>query len=370
LKILLTHHRYHSNLFNWFRGFQANGHEVKLLVYKPDEVKEKGLPESVCLKPSRYSKWQMNRNQRTRGDGVDSFSPYYFPSFKELWKVFRQNKPEVVIIRPAFTLFGYQTLLLALIFRAKIVFHSRIHIHRYYTPWKKYIFIVLMGVFGSYWMSPCNGDPKKYPNIPKRLVNLPFMIQAKFKSRDYFRGEQINLLCVAKYFKSKNPLMMLEVFFELRKKHSGIRLTICGTGDELGEYYSNIKKLRHESGFSGDIDILINQPPSMMDQLYRSHDVFILPTNHDPASFTVLEAMSYGLSTITTDIDGSAGYISRGENGYIVEKGNKDQLIGFLDHLIDNKELIKKQGEQSLRMVEKNHESKRHTSKFLKKILR
>lgn len=342
---------------------------MNLLVYKPDNVNHEDLPKSTYLSPSKLSMKRMRKNNRTRGDGVDSFSPYYFPAFKDLYSFVKKQKPDVIVIRPVFTIFGYQSILLALLFRIRIVFHSRIHIHRHYSPLKLGFFKLFMWLLNAYWISPCQGNPAEYPSQSKRFVYFPFSIKSALSDRSFFENGKINILCIAKYFSSKNPLMMIEAFEELRKENDSLRLTICGTGDEEGDYYLNMLELKESSEFNEDIDLLINQPHQVVEELYKSHDIFVLPTNHDPASFTTLEAMSFGLVTITTDVDGSAGYIKPGENGFIFRKGNSAELVNALKKLIQNRTAIEQQGMNSISLVKKNHDPEEVTTRFLSQVL-
>ncbi len=365
MNILFIHHRYHTNLFNWFRGFQENGHNVKLLVYKADEVNQPDLPHSDYLPPSKRSVKKMKKNPRTRGDGVDSFSPYYYPSFKSLYHYFKVERPDLVVIRPVFSRFGYMILLLALWFRSKIVFHSRIRIHRLYRLPKLLVFKIMMRLLNAHWMSPCKGDPEKYTLASKRLVYFPFLIEPKVELREYFKNEKVNILCVAKYFKSKNPKMMLEVFLKLRKQFEDIELTICGTGDPQGEYYLNMKKMVDNSEFQNDIKLLINQPLEAMSDLYKSNDVFVLPTRHDPASFTVLEAMAHGLMTITTTVDGASGYIEEGRNGFVFDPSKITNLENLMHDMISERNRIPERAEYSFHLVKQRHDPVKVTSEFL-----
>jgi glycosyltransferase involved in cell wall biosynthesis len=64
-------------------------------------------------------------------------------------------------------------------------------------------------------------------------------------------------------------------------------------------------------------------------------------------SNTMLEALSSGLPIIATDTGGSKELITEGENGYIVEMKNSDDIDEKLEKLIDNPELRNEMGEKS-----------------------
>jgi len=365
LNILFTHHRYHSNLRGWFKGFQENGNDVRLLVYKQDKIDDAGLPRSVYLSPSRWSRKLMAKNTRMRGDGVDSFSPFYFPSFKSLWNYVKSFEPQVVVIRPVFTRFGLILTFICIIKRIKIVYHSRNKIYRHYPKLKLRLFNLVMFFCNAHWMTPVKGDNRRFSLPSRRFIYMPFAIKPKYESRRYFYNGHVNILCVAKYFKSKNPQMALDVFLNLREQNENIKLTICGTGDETGDYFRSMVNQCEHSDYKSDITLLINQPERILDQLYSSHDIFILTTNHDPASFTVLEAMSYGLATLTTDVDGASGYIKDGKNGFVFGKGNANELMQKITLLLNAQDEIESFGNCSLELINKYHSGKINTKRLL-----
>lgn len=369
MKILFIHHRYHTNLFNWFRGFQQNGHEVRLLVYKPDEVNEPGLPKSTYLPPSQWSARKMEKNPRMRGDGVDSFSPYYYPSFRSVYNYFKREKPNLVVIRPVFSRFGYMVLIFTFLFRTKRVFYSQIRIHKPYPRYKKLIFHLAMWLLNANWVSPCLGDKERYPNAPTRMIYFPFAMPVTVTNqREYFREGDIHLLSVAKYFKSKNPLLVLEAFFKLCERHDNIRLTICGSGDEQGAYFVKMNDLKRKSAYGEKVDLLVNQPFSVVKELYLNHDIFVLPSTHDPASITNLEAMSHGLAVICSNLNGTAHYTIHGESGYVFNVNNKEGLFNYLCGLINDCQKIKVMGASALEHVKTNHYPKIITAEFLEKV--
>jgi glycosyltransferase involved in cell wall biosynthesis len=67
---------------------------------------------------------------------------------------------------------------------------------------------------------------------------------------------------------------------------------------------------------------------------YNCADVFLMPTlTVEGLPYVLLEAMACGLPVVATRLGGNTNVIVNGQNGLLVEPGNKDQLTDALDRL-------------------------------------
>jgi glycosyltransferase involved in cell wall biosynthesis len=80
-------------------------------------------------------------------------------------------------------------------------------------------------------------------------------------------------------------------------------------------------------------------------ELYRSSDVFVLPTVSDGFAITQLEAMSYGLPVITTPNCGDV--VTPGEDGYIVPIRDPQKLADAIGALIADRGLLERMSEKA-----------------------
>lgn len=85
--------------------------------------------------------------------------------------------------------------------------------------------------------------------------------------------------------------------------------------------------------------------------IYQNSDVFVLPTYWEGQSVAVLEAMSYGLPVIATDIPGMRSLIETEKNGFLVPPWDATPLAEKMD-LITKRD-YKKMGEYSREKTEK-----------------
>ncbi|MFW6015829.1 MAG: glycosyltransferase, partial [bacterium] len=70
--------------------------------------------------------------------------------------------------------------------------------------------------------------------------------------------------------------------------------------------------------------------------MYRSADIFIMPSYNETFGLVYLEAMSQGLPIIYTINDGVDGYFRKGEVGYSVNPDNIDDIAKKVELIINN----------------------------------
>jgi glycosyltransferase involved in cell wall biosynthesis len=80
--------------------------------------------------------------------------------------------------------------------------------------------------------------------------------------------------------------------------------------------------------------------------------VFVLPSYHEGLPRTVLETMAMGRPVLTTNVPGCKETVVNGENGWLVEKGNFEQLAEKMIWFIENPQEWQGMAEASRAMVE------------------
>ncbi|MBH0093522.1 glycosyltransferase family 4 protein [Pseudoalteromonas sp. SCQQ13] len=80
--------------------------------------------------------------------------------------------------------------------------------------------------------------------------------------------------------------------------------------------------------------------------------IFVLPSYHEGLPRTVLEAMATGRPILTTDVPGCRETVINGENGWLVEKANVEQLVDRMTWFIENPLEWQRMAEASRAMVE------------------
>ncbi|MCY7320822.1 MAG: glycosyltransferase family 4 protein [Phormidesmis sp. CAN_BIN36] len=99
-------------------------------------------------------------------------------------------------------------------------------------------------------------------------------------------------------------------------------------------------------------------------QLYYQADVFVMPTYAEPFGWVFLEAMAAGLPIVATHITAIPEMVTHGENGFLIEPGDRTALAQSIESLIDNPELGRKMGLKGRQLVEQKFNAQTHFEKL------
>lgn len=120
-----------------------------------------------------------------------------------------------------------------------------------------------------------------------------------------------DLICVSRLVSWKNIKIHINIASDL-----GLSLAIVGTGPEESELKDYAKEKKCDATFFGE------KEKNEIECLLRESKVFILMSEYEGLSFSLLEAMSIGLPAIVSDIPANSSVIRDAKEGLIVEINN------------------------------------------------
>lgn len=82
---------------------------------------------------------------------------------------------------------------------------------------------------------------------------------------------------------------------------------------------------------------------------WQDADLFVFPTHYSNECFPLvnLEAMSYKLPVVSTNVGGIPDEVENGRNGLIVDPNNPSSLASAICHLLNDTTLRQKMGNES-----------------------
>ncbi|PSW57450.1 glycosyltransferase family 4 protein [Photobacterium leiognathi] len=94
--------------------------------------------------------------------------------------------------------------------------------------------------------------------------------------------------------------------------------------------------------------------------------IYVLPSYHEGMPRTVLEAMAMGRPILTTDVPGCRETVVNGENGWLVEKANVEQLVERMVWFIENQNQWPVMGKKSHTMANEKFDVHQVNAEILK----
>ncbi len=94
--------------------------------------------------------------------------------------------------------------------------------------------------------------------------------------------------------------------------------------------------------------------------------VFVLPSYHEGLPRTVLEAMAMAKPILTTDVPGCRETVENGVNGWLVKKGEVEELADKMSWFIEHQEASFAMGERSEKMVKDKFDVHKVNEELLK----
>lgn len=158
-------------------------------------------------------------------------------------------------------------------------------------------------------------------DIAKKAVVIPNPIDAKLPAR--FLGERAKkIVTVGRLHSQKNQALLLRAFADFKKQRTDYELHIYGEG-ELEEA---LKRLAKELGMEDDV-VWHGFSGKVKEEIVDSR-MFVLSSDFEGISNSMLEALAMGVPTISTDcpIGGARVYMEEGESGLLVPVGDRRAL--------------------------------------------
>lgn len=134
--------------------------------------------------------------------------------------------------------------------------------------------------------------------------------------------------------------MLLRAFAIFLQTHSDWTLEIYGDGSERNSLMSLASDLGIED------KIVINHGLQDVHNYVRDAGMFVLPSDYEGLSNSMLEAMAIGMPVICTDCPcgGARMVIRDGENGLLVPVGSENMLEAAMERIADENGLAEKLG--------------------------
>ena len=187
-----------------------------------------------------------------------------------------------------------------------------------------------------------------------------FVPTDNFEKRDSCMSNYI--LFVGYPYYRKGVDILIEAFKRIAHDYPDTKLRIighCPGGDAEQKKYLDM--------VAGIDNVEICRPvpyDEVMKQIENCR-FFVLPSRSEAMGRVLLEAMAAGKAVVGSRVGGIQYIVEDGVNGYLFENENKEQLSLCMKKLLDDDELCKKMGNESVHLIEKRYSAQIYIDKYV-----
>jgi len=156
------------------------------------------------------------------------------------------------------------------------------------------------------------------------------------------------ILYVGRLVQVKRVDILLKAFSTVTLQHPSARLYLAGSGP----LESSLKKLCTKLSLSEKVVFLGHIQHKKLGVLYRSSEIFVLPSDAELMSISLLEAMASKCAVVASNIAASE-VVENGHNGLVFPRGDFKTLANNISILADDKALRKKLSSEAYITVKK-----------------
>lgn len=170
----------------------------------------------------------------------------------------------------------------------------------------------------------------------------------KLQSLKRFNVEENKyILFMSRIVPEKELHTLIEAFKELKTQHN---LVIAGDSTHTDDYLKRAKQLG-----KGDSRIIFTGPLYDNDKIeaFSNCSFFVLPSTIEGLPIVLLEAMSFGICPLVSDIRENLDVIK--DNGFSFKVRDKDDLRRKMEYMLKNDNVVRENGLQAKSNVQKEY---------------
>lgn len=205
----------------------------------------------------------------------------------------------------------------------------------------------------------------RIPGSAKRTVVLRNGVSIPTR-RPFREGDPVGVLSVGSLRAQKNHALLLEAFARLTPRPRAPVLHLVGRGRLRAdlERMASVLGLKDRVVFHGMIR------HKDLDSVYASNAVFVLPSLGEGCPNALLEAMSYGLCCIATEVPGIRELLQHEVSGLIVPSNDPEAMARALEAVLGSESLRRRLGSAARDWVQENFSREQHARQLEALLLR
>ena len=183
---------------------------------------------------------------------------------------------------------------------------------------------------------------------PNKIKIIPNIVEEPIVTKEN-SGNEFSFLFLGHVSERKGIWLLLEALEALKDELLLGKFTfyIGGNGE-----VDLLKKIIKEKKLESIVKFIGWVTAENKKEYLNKANAYILPSYNEGLPISILEAMTYSLPIIATNVGGIPQVVVNRVNGLLIEPGNLNELKKAIKFAIENQEVFKSYGKESLKLVE------------------
>ena len=211
--------------------------------------------------------------------------------------------------------------------------------------------VIVLGESWENYVNSIDSDIKTI--IMPNSVQYPEYIVARAKNN-------INILFLAVLTRRKGIFDLINAANIILKNNKitdkKIKFTIAGSG----ESENDAKKMVKELGLDKNFEFVGWVNNEKKNQLLRNSQIFVLPSYNEGLPMAILEAMSYGIPVITTNVGSIEDVIKNDRTGLIHSPGKIEELVKCIEVCINDEKKWQEFSSNGKQLIEHRYNKEKY----------
>lgn len=250
-------------------------------------------------------------------------------------------------------------IVLARLWRKKIIFHSHSgKFDQFYFSgwnWQKALICRVLSMSDRIVVLSSNWTLFFSQFVPRSKVtvleNAVPLADYQSEVTKFSKLSEPSILFAGHLTENKGIFDLISIIPELLKKVPTVKVLLAGTRGE-----KKIRSLLGDYGLEKAVYLLGWVDPEQLLRLYHQTHLFVLPSYYEGLSMSMLEAMACGLPIVSTRVGGIPELIVEGENGLLINPGDREALLEALVSLLADTALRETMGRNNIQKIREKYD--------------
>ena len=149
------------------------------------------------------------------------------------------------------------------------------------------------------------------------------------------KQELLNILFIGRITKSKGIEYIYQALSGLKKRQVPFKFYIAGTGPDEEEY---VEKFEALLGSDFEFKGVVSGVSKI--NLFKTCEIFLLPSLFEGLPMSLLESMSFGLVPVVTGVGSIKHVVKTGENGILVDRNPAEDIDLAIEKFVNDRILL------------------------------